>query len=101
MQPKTPRKFLMLTHYPPVSFTVLKNPTLHSKAKYKLFGGGILCVHFILTCTVQLLRKADEEIIRSGQYLQSEQIHLAVQLIREKYPKQQGLLCTLAPLTIT
>lgn len=34
----------------------------------------------------------DIKRIRSGQCLQSDQIHLAVQLIRKKYPQQQGLI---------
>ncbi len=43
-------------------------------------------------CTLYIYSYSEKrEIIRSGQHLQSEQIRLAVQLIREK----QGLLCTL------
>ena len=37
----------------------------------------------------------DTEGIRSGQCLRSDQIHLAIQLIRQKFPQQQGLLCTI------
>ena len=43
---------------------------------------------------VQVLTE-DTEGIRSGRCLQSDQIHLAIQLIRQTFPQQQGLLCTL------
>ena len=45
--------------------------------------------------TTQVLTEEDTERIRSGQCLQSDQISLAIQLIKQQYPQQQGLLCTL------
>ena len=51
--------------------------------------------HTALPLFTQVLTDNDAERIRSGQCLQSDQINLAVQLIRQQHPQQQGLLCTL------
>lgn len=39
---------------------------------------------------------ADFRRIESGQWLQMEQIYLATQLVKARFPEQEGLLCTLA-----
>lgn len=51
--------------------------------------------HIALPLFTQVLTDNDAERIRSGQCLQSDQINLAVHLIRQQHPQQQGLLCTL------
>ena len=51
--------------------------------------------NYFLCALLQKPTIGDFRRIESGQWLQMDQIYLATQLVKAKFPKQDGLLCTL------